>query len=56
MAYRLLGIAVWKGAKALLRYKYGTTKTPKPLLAGGLLLLVAGAGVAVAKRQGLCGG
>jgi hypothetical protein len=50
MLYKLLGIAVWKGAKALLRTKYGTVMAPKPLLAGGLALAAAGVAVAVLKR------
>jgi hypothetical protein len=37
MFYRLLGMAVWKGAKTLLRYKYGRMYVPKPVLAGALL-------------------
>ena len=53
MAYRLLGIAVWKGAKALLRYKYGTAMTPKPVLAGGLVALLLG--VAFIHRQRISG-
>jgi hypothetical protein len=42
MFYRLLGMAVWNGAKTLLRYKYGRTYVPKPLLAGVLLAVVGG--------------
>jgi hypothetical protein len=42
MLYKLLGILVWNGAKAILRKKYGPTYLPKPVLAG---LLAAGAGV-----------
>ena len=38
MAYKVLGMAVWKGAKWFLRHKYGTAMAPKGLLAGGLLL------------------
>ena len=43
MAYKLLGMVVWKGAKLFLRRKYGATHAPKPLLAGGVLALVLGA-------------
>jgi hypothetical protein len=50
MFYRLLGKAVWKGAKALLRLKYGPTRMPRPVLAG-LLLVVIGAIVAVVTRR-----
>ena len=49
MFYRLLGMAVWKGAKSLLRLKYGRTMAPKSLLAGGLVLLLAG--IALGARQ-----
>lgn len=49
MAYKLLGMAVWKGAKWFLRRKYGAAMAPKPLLAGGLLILVAG--IILASRQ-----
>jgi hypothetical protein len=49
MLYKLLGMAVWKGAKSLLRYKYGRVMAPKPLLAGGLVLVLAG--IALGARQ-----
>jgi hypothetical protein len=49
MAYKLLGMVVWRSAKWFLRRKYGTAMAPKPVLAGGLLLL--GAGVLLAARQ-----
>ena len=49
MFYKLLGIVVWKAAKSLLRYRYGTTMAPKPMLAGAAVLAVAG--VALAMRQ-----
>jgi len=42
MAYKLLGMAVWKGAKLFLRRRYGRTYAPKPLLAGGLVALALG--------------
>jgi hypothetical protein len=41
MFYKLLGIAVWKAAKSLLRYRYGSAMAPKSLLAGGLVLVAA---------------
>jgi hypothetical protein len=50
MFYRMIGMAVWKGVKALLRYKYGPTRMPRPLLAG-LLLAVIGAIVAAVTRR-----
>jgi hypothetical protein len=52
MFYKLLGIAVWKGSKALLRAKYGSAMAPKPLLAAGLALAAAGVLVAVLKHGG----
>jgi hypothetical protein len=42
MFYKLLGMAVWKGAKVFLRRRYGAAMAPKPLLAGGLVLVIAG--------------
>ena len=53
MAYKLLGMLTWKGAKWFLRRKYGATMAPKPLLAGGVLLLLIGAGLAVARKPEL---
>jgi hypothetical protein len=50
MFYRLLGMAVWKGLKTLLRLKYGPTYLPRSVLAG-LILLVIGAIVAVVTRR-----
>jgi len=49
MFYKLIGILVWKGAKYILRQKYGVTMVPKPLLAGGLLFAIAA--VVLAARQ-----
>jgi hypothetical protein len=51
MAYKLLGIAVWKGAKWFLRHKYGSAMAPKPLLAGGLVLALIGAALAARQRS-----
>jgi hypothetical protein len=42
MAYKLLGMAVWKGGKLFLRRKYGPTYAPKPLIAGGVVVAVIG--------------
>ena len=50
MFYRLLGMAVWKGAKFFLRRRYGPTYLPRPLIAG-LLLAVVGALVVVFTRR-----
>jgi hypothetical protein len=50
MFYRLLGMAVWKGAKFFLRRRYGPTYLPRPLIAG-LLLAVVGALVVVLTRR-----
>jgi hypothetical protein len=51
MFYRLIGMAVWKGAKALLRYKYGPTHMPRPMLAGLLLAVVGGIVLALTRRE-----
>ena len=51
MGYKLLGMAVWKGAKWFLRRKYGAAMAPKPLLAGGLVLVLVGAALAVARQR-----
>jgi hypothetical protein len=52
MAYKLLGMAVWKGGKWFLRRRYGAAMAPKPLLAGGLLLAIAGIVLATRSRGG----
>jgi hypothetical protein len=52
MAYKLLGMVVWKGAKWFLRRKYGAAMAPKPVLAGGLLLVIAGIVLATRQRSG----
>jgi hypothetical protein len=51
MLYRLLGIVVWKGGKWFLRRRYGAAMAPKPLLAGGALLLIAGAVLALVRAR-----
>ena len=51
MAYKLLGMAVWKGAKLFLRRKYGPTMAPKPVLAAGLLLVILGVVLATRLRS-----
>ena len=52
MLYKLLGYVVWNGAKVFLRRKYGTTRTPKPVLAGGAALAAAGVLLAARRRAG----
>ena len=52
MAYKVLGIVVWRGAKWFLRRKYGAALAPKPLLAGGVVLALIGAALA-ARQRGL---
>ena len=51
MGYKLLGIVIWKGGKALLRRRYGMW-LPKPVLAGGLFVVIAGIAVAAARARG----
>jgi hypothetical protein len=53
MAYKLLGIVVWRGAKWFLRRKYGAAMAPKPLLAGGVVLALIGAALAARQRGAL---
>ena len=50
MAYKLLGMLTWKGAKWFLHRKYGAAMLPKPLLAGGLLLAILAAVLATRQR------
>ena len=50
MAYKLLGMVVWRGGKWFLRRKYGTVMAPKPLLAGGVVVLLIGVAIAVRQR------
>ena len=51
MLYKLLGMVVWNGAKFVLRRKYGPTYAPKPLLAGGVIAIVAGVAILAARRD-----
>jgi hypothetical protein len=51
MVYKLLGMVVWKGGKWFLRRRYGAAMAPKPLLAGGLVLVIAGIVLAVARQR-----
>jgi hypothetical protein len=51
MFYKLLGMVVWNGAKFFLRRKYGPTYAPKPLLAAGVLAIVAGVAILASRRD-----
>lgn len=51
MFYKLIGMVVWNGAKWFLRRKYGATYAPKPLLAGGVIAIVAGVAIFAARRE-----
>jgi hypothetical protein len=51
MFYRLLGMAVWKGAKWFLRRRYGPTYVPRPLLAGALLAAIGGIVLLLTRRE-----
>ena len=51
MFYRLLGMLVWNGGKLFLRRKYGRTYVPKPLVAGGILAIVAGVAILASRRE-----
>ena len=51
MFYRLLGMLVWNGGKLFLRRKYGSTYVPKPLVAGGILAIVAGVAILASRRD-----
>ena len=50
MFYKLLGMAVWKGARVFLRRKYGAAMLPKTALAGGVVAI--GLGVLLLSRRG----
>ncbi len=49
MGYRLLGLAVWKGAKWYLRRRYGDT--PRKVLAGVVVAGALTAGAVAAAKQ-----
>ena len=51
MFYKVLGILVWNGAKVVLRQKYGRTYAPKPVLAGGIIAIVAGVAILASRRD-----
>jgi hypothetical protein len=51
MLYTFLGRLVWTGAKWFLRRKYGPTRLPKPIVAGGLVAVVIGVVLVLVKRD-----
>jgi hypothetical protein len=51
MFYKLLGMLVWRGGKRFLRRRYGPTYAPKPLVAGGILAIVAVVALIAARRD-----
>ena len=51
MFYELLGRTVWKGLKAFLRLKYGRFYLPKPVLAGGTVVIALAAMAAAQKAR-----
>ena len=51
MLYKLLGMAVWNGARWYLRRRFGAGGRRRALL-GAAAFAVAAAGVAVASRRG----
>lgn len=48
MAYKLLGMVVWKGGKAFVRHKYGTTR---PLVAASVVVASIGLLLALSRRD-----
>jgi hypothetical protein len=52
MFYKLLGMLTWKGVRWFLRHKYGAAIAPKPLLAGGVVVLLLGVALAARQRGG----
>jgi hypothetical protein len=52
MGYKLLGIVVWKVGKSFLRPKHRSLLPPKSLLAGGVVLAIAGALLAARRLSG----
>jgi len=51
MFYKVLGMLVWNGGKVMLRRKYGPTYAPKPLVAGGVVAIVAGVALLASRRD-----
>jgi hypothetical protein len=52
MFYRLIGMVVWNGGKALLRYRYGRTYLPRSVRAGLVLSIAIGVALALARNNG----
>jgi hypothetical protein len=52
MGYKLLGFAVWKGAKWYLGRRFGPKAGMKGAAVGGLLLAGAGAAALLLRRAG----
>jgi hypothetical protein len=51
MGYKLLGFAVWRGAKWYLRRSYGHLIPSRRVLAGGLVAMAIGALLLAGRRQ-----
>ena len=51
MFYKLLGMAVWNGAKWYLGRRFGPHAGSKALVVGGVLALGIGAAAVLAKRE-----
>ena len=51
MFYKLLGMLVWKGAKAFLRRKNGPAMLPAPVIAGAVVIVGLLVGLLFAKRD-----
>ena len=52
MFYRVIGMAVWNGAKSLLRYRYGPTYLPRSVRAALVLSVAIGVALALARNNG----
>ena len=52
MFYELLGKLVWRGGRWFLRCKYGALMAPKPVLVGGIVVVVLAALLFAARRNG----
>ena len=52
MFYKLLGMLTWKGVRWFLRRRYGAPTVRKPLLAGGVVVLLLGVAFAARQRGG----
>jgi hypothetical protein len=51
MLYKLFGMLVWNGGKVMLRRKYGAAYLPKPVLAGGVIAIVASVAILASRRD-----